>query len=466
MSQPLLIAGGTVVTDGGRAEADVLLRDGRVAAVGAVRDPAATVVRADGCLVLPGAVDPHTHVFGAAHADGVAALCGGTTSALVFVDGDPGETPAAAAERGVREQIPESPIDLGFHGVVWEPEAYRDGDLAALADAGVTSVKLWLAYRELGIMADDAQVHAIMAEAAREGVLVQAHCENGGAVADIAQRLRDRGTTALSEHGRARPIGLEAEAVHRLLRFAEVTGADTYVVHVSGREPLEEILRARMRGQTVFAETCAHHLVLDDRVYAGDDALRFMMTPPLRAPADCDALWEGLRSGAIDTLASDHGHLRLDADKVPAADDVTAVPYGIPGIQWRLALGMTHGVRAGRLSLERLVEVACAAPARAFGLYPRKGTLRPGADADLVVWDPTRTVVVGDDSRRDGLDYSPYDGMALQGPPRIVVAGGEVVAEDGVFLGREAPARFLPRPRRTAVGADLGPSGDGLAAAR
>jgi dihydropyrimidinase len=335
-----------------------------------------------------------------------------------------------------------------MHGVIWEPAAYRDGDLAALADAGATSVKLWLAYRELGIMADDEQVHAVMAEAAREGVLVLAHCENGGVVAALAAGLRARGTTALSEHGAARPIALEAEAVHRFLRIAEVTGADAYVVHLSGREPLEEIARARARGQTVYGEVCAHHLVLDDRRYAGEDALRYMVTPPLRSTADADALWRALAGGEVDTFASDHGHLRLEDDKRPVAGDVTAVPYGIPGIQWRLALGLTFGVARGRLTVERLVEAACAAPARAFGLYPRKGTLRPGADADVVVWDPARRTVVGADTRRDGLDYSPYDGMEVAGPPRIVIAGGEIVAEDGEFLGREAPARFLARPRR------------------
>ena len=332
----------------------------------------------------------------------------------------------------------------------------------------MTSVKLWLAYRELGIMADDAQVHAIMARGrprgrARPGPLRERRGGGGHRAAAAASA----GRSALSEHGRARPIALEAEAVHRFLRLAEVTGADTYVVHVSGREPLEEI-----RAPAGAARPCSPRpaRTTSSSTTASTPAttpLRFMMTPPLRPPADCAALWDGLRSGAIDTLASDHGHLRLDADKVPAAGDVTAVPYGIPGIQWRLALAMTHGVRGGRLSLERLVEVACAAPARAFGLYARKGTLRPGRRRRRRRVGPGADVVVGDDTRRDGLDYSPYDGMALEGPPRIVVAGGEVVAEDGVFLGREnagpVPAAPAAHGRRRARATRRG---DGLAAAR
>jgi dihydropyrimidinase len=446
MADPLLIAGGTVVTDGGRSRADVLLRDGVVAAVGSLDAAGARVVRADGCLVLPGAVDPHTHVFGAAEHDGIAALCGGTTSALVFVDAEAGDTLAQAARRGLERELPASPIDLGFHGVVWEPAAYRPGDLAELAALGITSVKLWLAYRELGIMADDDHLHAIMSEAARAGVLVLAHCENGPLVAALAEQLRAEGRTDLSEHARSRPIALEAEAVHRFLRIAGLTGADAYVVHVSGREPLREIERARRRGQHVFAEVCQHHLVLDDGVYDGPDALRYMVTPPLRGASDRDALWTGLAGGTLDVLASDHSHLRLDPDKVAAAGDVTAVPYGLPGIQWRLALGFTFGVATGRLTAERLVEAACAAPARAFGLFPRKGTLRPGADADAVVWDPSRRSVVGPATRRDSVDYSPYDGFALVGAPRTVIAGGEVVVEEGEYLGRAQPARFLPRP--------------------
>jgi dihydropyrimidinase len=239
--------------------------------------------------------------------------------------------------------------------------------------------------------------------------------------------------------------------VHRFLVIAGLTGADAYVVHVSGSAPLQEIRRARARGQRVFAEACTHHLVLDDGVYAGTDPIRFMVTPPLRAHDEADALWSALAAGELDTYASDHGHVPLAPDKLSAAGDVTAVPYGLPGIQWRLALGYTYGVRAGRLTVERLVEAACAAPARTFGLFPRKGTLAPGADADVVVWDPARRTVVGPETRRDDLDYSPYDGLELSGAARAVVAGGELVVEDGEYLGRTNAAAFLPRPRHTHV---------------
>jgi dihydropyrimidinase len=448
MTDRFLIRGGTVVSDGGSVDADVLVSGGRIAAVGTIESVAERVLDAAGCVVLPGGVDAHTHVFGRVHDDGVAALCGGTTTALAFIDAEPGEAPAAAAVRLLEEQLPDSPIDLGMHGVIWEPENYRPGSLRELADLGVTSVKLWLAYRELGIMADDAQAYEIAREAAREEVLVQAHCENGGIVDALTAELRERSRLQLRELPGARPIAVEAEAVHRFLAIAALTGADAYVVHLSADRALAEVEQARRRGQSVLAEVCAHHLVLDDSAYVGPDASRYVMAPPLRPGPECDLLWSALAQGRIDVYASDHSHERLHPDKTAAGDDLTAIPYGVPGIELRLAIGFTFGVQRGRLTRERQVEVACEAPARAFGLFPGKGTVRPGADADLVVWDPTQRWLVGPETRRDGLDYSPYDGLMMQGAPRMVLARGELVVQERGFLGRSTPAQFLPRPRR------------------
>jgi dihydropyrimidinase len=440
----LLVRGGTIVTDGAAARADVLVRDGIIHAVGAVESEDADTLDARGCLVIPGAVDIHTHVLGALASDGWAALAGGTTTAATFIDEAPGLSPAAIAERAIAD-LPGAPLDLAVHGVVWEPGAYERGDLARLCELGVTTVKLWLAYEELGIMADDGQLLAMMSEAAAEGVTVMAHCENGRMATVLAAALRASGHTELREHGRARPIALEAEAVHRFLAIGRLAGAETYVVHVSGRAPLEEIRAARRAGQHVLAEVCTHHLVFDDGRYEGDDALRFMMTPPLRDPEDPPALWDALARGELDVLSSDHSHVRLHPDKTAVAADVTAVPFGVPGVQWRLAVAHTAGVLTGRLSFERLVEAACAAPAKALGLFPRKGTIRAGSDGDLVVWDPGMVVEVGAATRRDGLDYSPYDGMVLTGGPRVVIAGGEIVIREGEVLERSSPGRYLGR---------------------
>ena len=331
--------------------------------------------------------------------------------------------------------------------MIWEPDNYRPGDLRELAELGVTSVKVWLAYRELGIMADDEQAYRVILEAAHEGVVVQGHCENGGVIDALVDELRRHSRLGLCELPAARPIATESEAVHRLLVLAELAGAEAYVVHLTSRRALEEIERARQREQPVAAEVCAHHLVLDDSVYQTPDAVRYVMAPPLRPRAEPDALWVALAQGRIDVYASDHSHERLHPDKTDAGDDLTRVPYGVPGIELRLALGFTFGVQGGLLSTERLVEVACAAPARAFGLFPRKGTVRPGADADLVVWDSELHWVPGPDTRHDGIDYSPYDGLPLQGGARMVIAGGELVVQEREFLGRDQPGRFVPRPR-------------------
>jgi dihydropyrimidinase len=443
----LLVRGGTVVSATGRARADVLVRDGRIAeagAVGAARG--ADVLDATGCLVLPGGVDAHTHVLGAIEADTRSAALGGTTTVLAFVDAQPGERPADAARRAREEQVPRAVCDVGLHGVIWEPAGYRPGDVEDLAAAGVTSLKLWLAYHELGIQADDAQAYGVLREAAASGVLVSAHCENGLVVEAMTRELVEAGARDLAFHAASRPDVLEAEAVRRFLLLARLAGAHAYVVHVSSAAALAEIDAARAGGQGVLAEVCPHHLLETAERYRGPDAIRFAMTPPLRSDADRRALWRALADGRLDVYASDHSHVPLGAKA--AAAGFAELEYGVPGVGARLALGWTAGVEAGRLSPERFVAASCEAPARAFGLYPRKGTLTPGADADLVVWDPAARWVVQDGGLGDGLDYSPYAGRELIGRARDVLVGGERVVEDGAFRGREAPGRFLARPRQ------------------
>lgn len=324
-------------------------------------------------------------------------------------------------------------IDVAFHSVIWEPLAYRTGDLRDVAALGVGSVKLWLAYLELGIMADDDVAFAVMQEAAELGMVVLAHCENGRVIDVLTRQLVDRGLLGLESLPRSRPISLEAECVHRFLVMAELAGATPYVVHVSGHAPLAEILTARRRGMTVHAEVCPHHLLFEQSDHEGPDALRYVMTPPLRSADDRAALLDGLRSGQISTYASDHCHIPLDPDKVSVQDDFTRVPTGMPGISARLPLGFGLGEAGERLPVERLVEVACAAPARIFGLYPRKGVIAPGSDADIVVWDPSTPSRLTLESIDDGLDWTPYGGFDIPGTIRHVLARGDRVVEDGQF---------------------------------
>jgi dihydropyrimidinase len=435
------VVGGTIVSPSGSVAGDVLVRDGAIAAVGEVDRTCAEVVDASGCLVLPGAIDVHTHIFGAVAEDTRSALLGGTTSMLAFVDAEPGERPVEAARRTIADELPKAHADVALHTVIWEPEAYRPGDMRDVHALGVGSVKLWLAYIELGIMADDDVAFAVMQEAAALGMVVLAHCENGRVIDVLTRELVAAGEMGLGSLPRSRPIALEAECVHRFLAMAEVAGSTAYVVHVTGSRPMQELAAARGRGQAVYGEACVHHLLFDESCHHGDDALRYVMTPPLRSPGDRAALRSGLARGGLDTYASDHCHLRLDRDKVPVADDFTRVPTGVPGIAARLPIGLALAVEDG-LTVERLVEVACAAPARIFGL-PGKGAVAPGNDGDLVVWDPAAPSAITLEGLGDGLDWTPYDGFELPGRIRHVLARGVHVVEDGTFIGEEHRGAYL-----------------------
>jgi dihydropyrimidinase len=428
------VRGGTLVSPEGSVPADVLVRDGEIVQIGTVEADGAEVVDASGCLVLPGAIDVHTHIFGAVPAATRSALLGGTTSVLAFVDAEPGERPAEAARRTIADELPGSHVDVALHAVIWEPDAYRRGDLRDAAALGVGSVKLWLAYVELGIMADDDVAFAVIQEAAELGMVVLAHCENGRVVDVLTRELVAAGELGLGSLPRSRPIALEAECVNRFLVMAEVAGAKAYVVHVTGRRPLEAIAAARERGQEVYGEACVHHLLLDESHHHGADAVRYVLTPPLRPVADRDALRAALARGGIDTYASDHCHYRLE-EKLAVAADFTQVPTGLPGVGARLPIGLALA-SAGEAGLtpERLVEVACAAPARIFGL-DRKGAIGVGRDGDVVVWDPSAPGAIAADALGDGLGWSPYEGFELPGQIRHVLARGETVVEDGRFVG-------------------------------
>jgi dihydropyrimidinase len=437
----MVIAGGTVVSPGGCRRADVLIADGSVVSLGDGDYSGAQVVDAGGCLVLPGAVDAHTHVFGAIRDDTRSALRGGTTSAIAFVDALPGERPAEAAARTLADEMPDAMIDLALHAVIWEPQTYRRGQLREAAQLGIGSVKLWLAYIELGIMADDDVALDVIQEAGELGVIAMAHCENGRAVDLLTRQLVARGELGLGSLPRSRPIELEAECVHRFLVFAGLAGASAYVVHVSGRLPLDEVSAARARGQDAHGEVCLHHLLFDAAAHGGPDGLRYVMTPPLRSDGDRSALLDALRDGRLSTLSSDHCHLRLDRDKEPHAGDFTKVPTGLPGI------GARFGIGFALLDPQTLVAAACEQPARIFGLYPRKGVIAEGSDADIVVWDPASPSQLTLGVIDDGLGWSPYEGFDLPGTIRHVFARGDHVVRDGEFDGDAHRGEYLPVER-------------------
>jgi dihydropyrimidinase len=466
----VLIRGGRVIDVAGDRQADLRVnQDGRVGEVAAglpLREHE-EVYDATGKLVVPGGVDPHTHMglpvgtlrVSDDFASGTrAAALGGTTTIIDFVNVVRGADPMAAVAEWQRAAEP-SAIDWGLHLTFTEgvPEAV----VAAAAQAGITSFKLYLAYPER-LQVDDGTVLRLMKYARRQGVLVALHCENGAAIEELRREALAAGRTAVVEHARTRPPALEGEAVARAAVLAELAGAPIYIVHVSSADALAAVRAARRRGIDVQAETCPQYLYLNTAKLEGPDAADFVCTPPLREPRHSDALWEGLAEGDIQTVGTDHCPFwqadrragvtgRLGADGRPeGARDFSEVPGGLPGVETRMAL-MWAAVRAGRMGATDWIRLCCEAPARIFGLWPAKGSLAEGADADIVVWAPERAQPLTAGRLHMATDHSPYEDIVSVGWPELVLSRGRVVVRDGQFCGEPGWGRFLaraPRPAR------------------
>jgi dihydropyrimidinase len=458
----LLIRGGTVVDASGERRADVRVgTDGRVEEVGAelpAREDE-SVHDATGKLVVPGGVDAHTHLHlpvGAVRvsddfASGTrAAAVGGTTTVIDYVTVERGQDPMSAVATW-RSWAEPSAVDWGLH--LTFTEAVPESVIAAGVDEGITSFKLYLAYPDR-LQVDDGTVVNLMRAARRQGALVTLHCENGGAIEELRREAVAEGRTGVVEHARTRPAILEGEATSRAAVLAELTGASIYIVHVSSADALAAVRAAQERGVDVQAETCPQYLYLDTSRLDGADGADFVCTPPLRDPWHAEELWEGLARGWIHTVATDHCPFwRSDRrsgvlGRPDGVLDFTEIPGGLPGIETRLAL-VWEGVRERRITTSDWVRLCSEAPARTFGLWPSKGSLAVGADADVVVWDPERHQRLGAEDLDMAADHSPYEGMVATGWPELVLSRGRVVASDGRFAGEPGWGRYLARsPRR------------------
>ncbi len=430
--------------------------DGRIAAVGEGLDAGdAAVVDAAGKYLLPGGVDPHTHFdldLGSVRASddfytgSVAAACGGTTTIIDHIAfGPPGCTLFHQLEK-YRGLAGRCVVDYGFHGVLQHVDGAVLADMERLrAQEGVASLKLYLTY---DFKLNDADTFRALRRARELDLTVCAHCENDGVVSLLRREMAEKGCTAPRWHPLSRPPLAEAEAVSRFLALAALAGdAKAYVVHLSTRRGLDAVLEARGKGQTnVLAETCPQYLFLDDSLYDDPrEGLKYIMSPPLRAPADQAALWEGLRRGDIDALGTDHCPFFFKTQKQAGADDFTLCPGGAPGVELRMPLLFSEGFMKGRLSLPGIVRMCCARPAEIFGLAPRKGDIRPGADADLVLFDPKIEWTVDISKLHENVDYTPYQGMRLIGAPTATYSRGELVAENGNFKGEAGRGKYLRR---------------------
>jgi dihydropyrimidinase len=444
------VTGGTVVTPAGPLPADVVIRHGTIAAL---TEPGGTEpgagpapgqrLDASGCLVLPGGVDPHCHIMPDVAAATRAAALGGTTTVLSFTNPEPGEGSVAGLLRR-RDQLSAAPpaVDVGLHAMLLQPDQVDAADLRALRDAGVSGIKVFLAYPELGIMWSTRGLFELMTAAARQGQVVQVHCEDGQIIEGlVAGAIADRRTGA-RVFAETRPPEAEAASVAVALGTAAITGATCYLTHQSCSQACDQIRLARRHGSTALhAEACLHHLILTDDCYQRADAERYLVAPPLRPPGHPEALWQALADGTIDTAGSDHCQER-SMTTGEFAPDGQGYSYGIAGIGARLPLLLSRGLARG-IPIERLTEIACANPARAFGHYPRKGVLAPGSDADLLIWDPRAETTIAADTFDDGTGDSVYRGERLSGRVRDVLLGGRTLVRDGRYVAERAGGTYL-----------------------
>lgn len=446
-----VIRGGTVVTASDTTRCDVGIVDGKVAALGRGFAEAGEIIDADGLLVMPGGIDSHVHLAqpgpeGTVPADDFesgtrSAAIGGNTTVMPFCLQQKGQGLREALAAYRREAEGKCYTDVGIHLILADPTPNVLGqELPALIADGYTSLKIFMTYDDLRL--DDRQILEVLAVAAREGGLVMVHAEGHDAIKFLAERMEREGKTGFVYHGRSRPIPVEREATHRAISFAEIVDTPVMIVHVSNRESMEEIRRAQQRGLKVYGETCPQYLVLTeaDMDRPGTEGAKYVCSPPPRDRESQVACWEGLEQGVFEVFSSDHSPFRYDDPRgklTPRGrSNFRYVPNGIPGIAVRMPILFSEGVRKGRIDLNRFVALTSTNHARRYGLYPQKGTIAVGSDADIVLWDAERTVTIRHDLLQDGCDYTPYEGMSVTGWPVRTLLRGRTVMKDGAIVGR------------------------------
>jgi dihydropyrimidinase len=456
----LLIRNGTVVSARDTFAADVLIEGETITAVrpGIAVEPGLEVVDASGMLLLPGGVDAHTHLDmpfgGTTSSDDFetgtrAAAIGGTTTIIDFAIQARGTRMRDALDIWWKKAESKACIDYGLHMIVTDlPEAGLE-DMDDLVREGVSSFKLFMAYPNV-LMVDDATIFRALQQTSKNGALICMHAENGSVIDVIIRRALSEGKTAPIYHALTRPTVAEAEAVHRAIAMAEIAGVPVYIVHLSSEDALNQVREARDRGLPAFAETCPQYLLLslDDMKRPGFEAAKYVFTPPLREKENLPKLWEGLKSDHLQVVSTDHCPFCFEDQKALGKDDFTKIPNGGPGIENRLQVLHHYGVGAGKISLNRLVEITSTAPARIFGLYPKKGAIEPGSDADIVIWDPDAEHVISAKTHHMRVDYSMFEGFRVRGNAAKVLARGEWIVDGGEYIGRAGRGAYLRRAAR------------------
>ncbi len=455
----ILIKNGTIVTATDLYAGDVFIEGEKITTIGsALTVPADRVIDAAGKYMLPGGIDVHTHMDmpfgGTTSADDfesgtIAAAFGGTTTIVDFAIQYRGETLHHAFETWSQKAQGKAAIDYGFHMIITELTDQVEEEMDAMVRQGVSSFKLFMAYPGV-FMLDDASIFRAMLRTGKNGGTICMHAENGGVIDVLVKKALAEGKTAPKYHALTRPARAEGEATHRAIALAEIADVPVYIVHLSAAEALEMVTEARDRGLPAFAETCPQYLFLSEDNYDEPDfgGAKYVMSPPLRKQATQDRLWNGLAFNDLQAIATDHCPFCMK-EKHLGAGDFSKIPNGAPGVETRMSLVYDGGVRTGRISLNRFVELTSTSPAKIFGMFPKKGTIAPGSDADIVIFDPETTTTLSAKTPHMKVDYNPYAGRQVTGVTETVLSRGKVIIDAGRFTGRAGAGSFLKRGARS-----------------
>ena len=462
----LVIRNGTIVTASETYQADIGIKDGVIALIGQGIE-GDEIIDVSGRYVMPGGVDVHVHLemtIGDGSAElaevitssddfttgTIAAACGGTTTVIDFIDPKPGQSLHQAVADRRSQADGRTAIDYGLHLTATNALPETLAELKELAAAGYTSLKLYTTYP--GLMVNDDQILDLMAAAATCGILPMVHTENHWMIEYLKKRLLAEGKTEPRYHPRSRPPLAESEAANRVVALARLTECPVYLAHLTCRESLEVVQRHRAQGQRVYGEVCAQHLVLSEDEYErpGFEGAKFVLSPPLRNKSNWEPLWHALATGILQTISTDHCPWNFATHKQRGRNDFTQIPNGASGIETRVPLIYHFGVSGGRprfrrLSINKFVELVSTAPARLFGLWPRKGTIAVGSDADIVIFDPHQKRTLTQENLHMNVDYSPYEHITVRGYPVMTIAGGKVIVKDNEFVGQVGAGEFLER---------------------
>ena len=451
-----VIRNGRVVTAVDDYQADILIEDGKVAMIAkTVEAEADKVLDAKGRLVIPGGIDPHTHMdlpFGGTSSSDnfetgtIAAAHGGTTTIIDFAVQYKGQSLNEAIDVWHGKADGRTSVDYGFHLICTDLPDERLPEMKSMIDQGVSSFKLFMAYPGV-FLVDDATIYKAMQTAGGYGGLICMHAENGVVIDAIVKRAIAEGKTAPKYHALTRPTKAEAEGVHRAIALAEMAESPVYIVHLSCSDALEEVTRARDMGTPAYAETCPQYLFLDYSIYEqpGFEGAKWVMTPPIREKWNQEKLWRGLQFNDLQVISTDHCPFCFKEQKELGLNDFSKIPNGGPGVEHRMSLIYNGGVAGGRISLNRFVEITSTAAAKIFGLFPRKGTIAVGSDADIAIFDPDEEMTISAKTHHMNVDYSCYEGMKVRGVTKTVLSRGDVVIEEGKYVAKPGRGQFLKR---------------------